>query len=82
MAKARIDYDLSNPDDYREFKQAVASSAMASALFELIYNTKKKLEFELDSKEDIDKYGALEIVFEKIQYILSKHNINTEELID
>jgi hypothetical protein len=82
MAKARIDYDLSNPDDYREFKQAVASSAMASALFELIYNTKKKLEFELDSKEDIDKYGALEIVFEKIQYILSKHNINTEELFD
>jgi hypothetical protein len=55
---------------------------MASALFELIYNTKKKLEFELDSKEDIDKYGALEIVFEKIQYILSKHNINTEELFD
>jgi|694.fasta_scaffold13820_6 hypothetical protein len=82
MAKARIDYDLSDPDDYREFKQAVASSAMASALFELIYNTKKKLEFELDSKEDIDKYGALEIVFEKIQYILSKHNINTEELFD
>jgi hypothetical protein len=82
MAKARIDYDLSDPDDYRDFKQAVASSAMASALFELIYNTKKKLEFELDSKEDIDKYGALEIVFEKIQYILSKHNINTEELFD
>lgn len=81
MAKARIDYDLSDPDDFREFKQAVASSAMASALFELIYNTKKNLEFELESKKDINKYDALEIVFEKIQYILSKHNINTEELI-
>jgi hypothetical protein len=82
MAKAIIKYDLSDPDDFREFKQAVASSAMASALFELIYNTKKKLEFELESKKDIDKYDALDIVFEKIQYILSKHNINTDELIN
>lgn len=81
MAKATIKYDLSNPDDLIEFKQAVSSSAMASALFELIYNTKKNLEFELESKKDINKYDALEIVFEKIQYILSKHNINTEELI-
>ena len=80
MAKARIDYDLSDPDDFREFKQAVASSAMASALFELIYNTKKKLEFELESKKDIDKYDVLQLVFERIHGIVMEHNINVDAL--
>jgi hypothetical protein len=80
MAKAIIKYDLSNPDDFREFKQAAASSAMTSALFEITYNAKKRLEFELEQKENIDKYEILELVFEKIQSIVREHNINVDEL--
>ena len=53
---------------------------MASALFELIYNTKKKLEFELESKKDIDKYDVLQLVFERIHGIVMEHNINVDAL--
>jgi|APHig6443718053_1056840.scaffolds.fasta_scaffold359050_1 hypothetical protein len=80
MAKAIIKYDLSDSDDLREFKQNVASSAMASALFELIYNTEKRLEGELEKKENIDKYEVLNLVFERIHGIVMQHNINVDEL--
>jgi hypothetical protein len=32
--------------------------------------------------KEIDKYDALELVFEKIHEILNDHNIRTDELID
>jgi hypothetical protein len=31
--------------------------------------------------KEMDKYDALELVFEKIYEILNEHNINTDELI-
>ncbi len=80
MAKAIIKYDLSDPDDFREFKQNAASSAMASALFEITYNAEKRLEFELEQKENIDKYEVLQFVFERIHSIVREHNINVDEL--
>ena len=80
MAKAIIKYDLSDPDDLREFKQNAASSAMASALFEIIYNTEKHIEFKLEKKENIDKYEVLQFVFERIHSIVMEHNINVDSL--
>ena len=80
MAKAIIKYDLSDSDDLREFRQNAASSAMASALFEIIYNTEKRLEFELEQKENIGKYEVLQFVFEKIHNIVLEHNINVDTL--
>ncbi len=80
MAKAIIKYDLSDPDDLREFKQNAASSAMASALFEITYNAEKRLEFELEQKESIDKYEILQLVFERIHSIVREHNINVDEI--
>jgi hypothetical protein len=81
MAKAIIKYDLSNPDDLREFKQNAASSAMASALFQIIYNTKKGIEYEIEGKE-MDKYEVLDLVFDKIEKIMSDNNINIDEIIN
>jgi hypothetical protein len=54
---------------------------MAMALWDIVHNTKKGLEWSMEGKE-IDKYDALELVFEKIHEILNDHNIITDELID
>ena len=81
MAKATLEYDLSDPDDVMEHKRAVKSLDMALALWEIVHNTKKGLEWSMEGKE-IDKYDALELVFEKIHEILNDHNIITDELID
>jgi hypothetical protein len=54
---------------------------MAMALWEIVHNTKKGLEWSMENKE-IDKYDALELVYKKIHEILDDHNINTDELIN
>jgi len=81
MAKAILDYDLNDPDDVMAHKRAIKSLDMAIALWELIHNTKKGLEWVMETKE-MDKYDALELVYEKIHEIMSEHNIIIEDLIN
>jgi hypothetical protein len=81
MAKATLEFDLNDSDDMIAHLRAVKSLDMAMALWEIVHNTKKGLEWSMENKE-IDKYDALELVFEKIHEILNDHNIRTDELID
>jgi hypothetical protein len=81
MAKATLEFDLNDSDDMIAHLRAVKSLDMAMALWEIVHNTKKGLEWSMENKE-IDKYDALELVYEKIHEILSDHNINTDELIN
>jgi len=81
MAKAILEYNLSDPDDVMAHKRAIKSLDMAMALWDIVHNTKKGLEWSMEGK-DIDKYDALELVYEKIHEILNDHNIITDELID
>ena len=54
---------------------------MAIALWDITHNTKKGLEWSMEGKE-LDKYDALELVFDKIYEILKEHNISVDELMD
>jgi hypothetical protein len=80
MAKAIIEYNLNDPDDIMAHKRAIKSDDMALALWEITHNTKKRLEWSMEGKE-IDKYDALELVFDKIHEIMSEHNIDLDDLI-
>ena len=80
MAKAKIEFDLNDPDDRMAHLRAVKSLDMAMALWDITHNTKKSLEWSLENK-DIDKYEVLEMVFDKIYEILDEHNVRTDELI-
>jgi hypothetical protein len=81
MAKAKIEYDLSDVDDMYAHKRAIKSLDMVFALWEITHNTKKGLEWSMESKE-MDKYEALEMVYEKIFEVLSDHNIDLEDLME
>ena len=81
MAKGILEYDLNDSDDAMAHLRAVKSLDMAMALWDIVHNTKKGLEWSMEGKE-IDKYDALELVYEKIHEILDNHNINTDELIN
>ena len=80
MAKAKIEYDLNDADDAYAHKRAVKSLDLALALWEITHNTKKGLEWSMEGKE-IDKYEALELVYEKIYEILEEHNIKLDDII-
>jgi hypothetical protein len=81
MAKATLEFDLNDSDDMIAHLRAVKSLDMAMALWEIVHNTKKGLEWSMEDKE-IDKYDVLELVYKKIHEILDDHNINTDELIN
>jgi hypothetical protein len=81
MAKATLEFDLNDSDDMIAHLRAVKSLDMAMALWEIVHNTKKGLEWSMEDKE-IDKYDALELVYKKIHEILDEHNIKTDELIN
>jgi hypothetical protein len=81
MAKAKIEYDLNDRDDLFAHKRAVKSLDMALVLWEITHNTKKGLEWSMEGKE-MDKYDALEMVYEKIYEIMSEHNVDLEDLIE
>jgi len=81
MAKATLEYNLSDPEDAMAHLRAVKSLDMAMALWDIVHNTKKGLEWSMEGKE-IDKYDALELVYEKIHEILGDHNIITDDLIN
>ena len=80
MAEAILKYDLNDADDSMAHKRAVKSLDMALALWEITHNTKKNLEWKMEGKE-IDKYEALDMVYEKIYEILDEHNIKLDDLI-
>lgn len=81
MAKAKIEYDLNDRDDLFAHKRAVKSLDMAIVLWEITHNTKKGLEWSMEGKE-MDKYDALEMVYEKIYEIMSEHNVDLEDLME
>lgn len=81
MAKAIIEYNLNDIDDVNAHKRAIKSLDLALALWEITHNTKKKLEWSMEGKE-MDKYEAVELVYEKINEILSEHNIDLDDLIE
>ena len=81
MAKAKLIYDLNDVDDIMAHKRAVKSFDMALAIWNITHNTKKSLEWSMDGKE-INKYEALDLVYEKIYEILDEHDIKIDELIN
>jgi hypothetical protein len=86
MAKATLEFDLNDVDDRMAHLRAVKSTDMALAIFQLLYNTRKGLEYAVEGAEmkgeEISAYDAIYMVFEEIHGIMNEHGINTDELIN
>ena len=81
MAKAILEFDLNEPDDVIAHKRVAKSLDMVVALWTIIYNTKKGLEWSLEDKE-LNKYEVLDLVYDRINEILEEHNIKLDDLIN
>jgi len=79
MAKAILEFDLNEPEDYHMHKRMMMADAMASAIWEITHNTKKGLEWAMDGKE-LNKYDALDMVYDKIHEILDQNNIDIDNI--
>lgn len=85
MAKAILEFDLTDSDDRLEHLRAIKSTDMALMIWQLVYNTKKEILRELEAEEITDKadhdYNLLDRVFEKIYGLMDEYGIKIEDLI-
>jgi hypothetical protein len=83
--KATLSYNLNDPDDRMAHMRAVKSLDMASALFEITRNLRKKVirRFEdEDDEKEYDEFDGIEEVFDRIHEILEENSIDIDELIN
>lgn len=80
MPKAILEFDLNDPDDQTAHLRASKSLDMALALWEIMYNTKKGVSWEVEEHK-LDGYATLERVYEKIIEALDDHGIKIDDLI-
>ena len=81
MAKATLEFDLNDGDDAMAHLRAVKSLDMALSIWEILYNTKKGIEWKIESQEIKDPYEAMDKVYERIWEILDEHGIKIDELV-
>jgi len=82
--KATLSYNLNDPDDRMSHLRAVKSLDMASALFEITRNLKKKIEHRYEDIDNTnnDVFDGIDSVFDEIYDILEDNNIDIDELIN
>lgn len=81
MPQATLTFDLNDSDDAMAHLRSVKSLDLALAIWDIVHNTKKSLEWSLESKEDISRYDVVDLVYEKIYAILEEHDIVIDKLI-
>lgn len=86
MSKAKLEFDLTDFDDKMEFERCTKSTDMCLVLFEMIYNMKKRLYYDVESKEEkgevLTVYDGIDSVFEKLSEQLSERGIDIDRLIN
>ena len=81
--KATIEYNLNDADDKHDYYLHNKADDMAMFIWELVSNTKKGLEYDIEAKRsegEISNYDTLDMVFEKIGEMLNEYDINVDRL--
>lgn len=81
IMKATLEFDLRNPEDAQEHLRAVKSAGLASVLFEIESNLKRKIENKIEEEVYESQSDLLDDVFEHFGLLMKEHSINLEELI-
>jgi len=78
--KAKLIFDLTDPDDLMDFKRYNKSDEMANVIFQFMLNSKKELEYQIETKK-LNSYDTLDLVFERFNELVENGNININEII-
>lgn len=86
MAKAILEFDLSDGDDRMEHNRATRSLDMALALWDIAYNTRKQVEYAVEAKEikgeEVSPYDVIDMYRELIGEILNKYDVDPDKLVN
>lgn len=80
--RAKLEFDLNEPEERMEHLRCLKALDMACVLFELQYNLKRSLESELEASTIKNPYEVLDILFQRIMDLYDQQNINIEEIMN
>jgi hypothetical protein len=78
--KATLEFNLKDEDDLMAHMRVVHATDMALVLWELVHNTKRNIEREIELK-DLDGYATLDLFYNKLHEELDTHGIIIDKLI-
>jgi len=81
MAKAILEFDLTDSDDLMEFERAVKATDMALVLWELVFNTKKRVFNDIEFDKIESPYDAIDKLYERLYEDLNDHGLNMDKLL-
>jgi len=85
MCKAKLEFDLTDSDDKMEFDRANKSTEMALVLWEMVYNSKKKLYYKfeemLEKGENPNVYDGVDSFLELLIEELNERGVIIDKLI-
>jgi len=77
--KAKLTFDLNDPDDRMEHERCVKSTDMAIVLWEIMTNSYRGLTNGYD--EDDSYHKGVDAVYDHLKELLYEHNIDVDKLI-
>ena len=81
MAKAILEFDLTDTDDAMEFQRATRATDMALVLWQLVFNAKKQIFNEIEFEKIESPYDAIDKFYEILYEELDDHGLNMDKLI-
>ena len=79
MAKAILEFDLTDPDDSASHKRAVKSLDLALTLWDIDQHLRSKLKYDESLSQEV--YDSLDAVREKLYEIKSSRGISLDDLL-
>ncbi|NBP66310.1 MAG: hypothetical protein EBU66_16875 [Bacteroidetes bacterium] len=77
--KAKLEFDLEDSEDRMSHMRCVKATDMASILFEMSTNARKRI--TMGSEYGEEYYKGVDDVFNKLRELMNERNINIDELI-
>lgn len=77
--KAILKFNLEFPDEQRAHLRCVKATDMALVLFDILYNAKKKIQYENESEAFLE---GIDSTLDYVRKLCEDRNINIDDLID
>jgi len=83
--EAILKFNLNDQEDNASHMRCVKSNDMAFVLFDLLHNTRDKIEHIIEMAEDrnqsLDAQDGVELLYQEIYGLLEKYNVDVDELL-
>ena len=78
--KAKLVFDLGEFEDRMDYERVNKSLDIVNALWSFLYNSKKQLLVDVED-ESVDKFDAVELVYDRLFELLEEHDVNINKLV-